>query len=372
MPSNSWSLRYRHRVLLIFAALALFGLVMIYSASHYSATFTFGDAFYYVKKQAIALVASIAFGVLGRYIPTKYIFKWRYLILFASILLLALVFVPGLGVDAYGATRWLNLGFMTIQPSEFAKFGLMFFLAGELSLRPPTKLVNLIIPMLAMLAICGLIIIEPNMSITMTVAMAAMLMLFVGGISPRYIVALGTVGAIAVPLMIIIEPYRMQRLMAFLDPWANPKAEGYQLIQSYFALANGGLFGQGLFNSRQKYLFLPFAESDFIFAIIGEELGFVGSFIVIAFYFLLVYYGIQIAKAAPTRGEMLLATGVVAIIAVQTILNIAVVSGTIPPTGVPLPFISAGGSSLMAFSLGIGVLYNIDYNTHKNVRFHTI
>ncbi len=372
MPLRNWSLRYRHRVLLIFALLALFGLVMIYSASYYSAGLEFGDPFYYVKKQGIALVASIVFVIIGATTKPQYIFKWRYAILVLSILLLALVFVPSLGVDAYGATRWLNLGFMTIQPSEFAKFGLMFFLAGEMAQHPPTTLKRLIIPILAILAICGLIIIEPNMSITMTVAMASMVLLFVGGLSTKYIIALGAVALVAVPVMIIIEPYRMQRLVAFLDPWANPKAEGYQLIQSYFALSNGGLFGEGLFNSRQKYLFLPFAESDFIFAIIGEELGFVGSLVVIAFYFLVIYFGIKIAKNAMTCGEMLLATGVVAIIAVQTLLNIAVVSGTIPPTGVPLPFISAGGSSLMAFSLGIGVLYRVDYNTHKKTSFHTI
>ncbi len=372
MPLRNWSLRYRHSVIIVFLALSVLGLVMIFSASYYSATLDFGTPYYYLNKQAIALIAGVAFLVLGSTISTTYILKLRYFVLLFSIIILALVFIPGLGVDAYGATRWLNLGFMTIQPSEFAKFGLMCFLAGELYVRPPTKIKNLIIPALSVLSICALIILEPNMSITMTVAISAMMLLFISGINKKYIIAMIALGAIAVPIMILIEPYRMQRLIAFLDPWANPKSEGYQLIQSYFALGNGGLFGQGLFNSRQKYLFLPFAESDFIFAIIGEELGFVGSLFVVFLYLILIVLGIKIAKNAPSKFDSLLVSGVISIIAVQTLLNIAVVSGTIPPTGVPLPFISAGGSSLMAFSFGIGILINVDRKTQKVSSFHTI
>ena len=371
MPSAKWSLRSRHSLFLAYISLSLVGLVMIYSASYYSAALQFGDEFYYVKKQAVALLAGVVLFVVGAHLRPNYIYKFRYVILVLSLILLAAVFIPGLGVDAYGATRWLNLGFMTIQPSEFSKFGLMLFIASELKEKPPYNLKNLLIPALATLAVCALIIFEPNMSITMTVVISAFLLMFAGGLKGKYIVSLIAVMAVAVPVMILAEPYRIQRLIAFVDPWANPKTEGYQLIQSYYALGNGGLFGTGLFNSRQKYLFLPFAESDFIFSIIGEELGFVGSAFILLIYFVIVFYGIKIAKNAPDRHSSLLAFGVVAVICVQTLLNVAVVSGTIPPTGVPLPLISAGGSSLMAFSFALGIVYGIDGNTRR-ISFHTM
>ncbi|MBQ9114597.1 MAG: FtsW/RodA/SpoVE family cell cycle protein, partial [Clostridia bacterium] len=161
---------------------------------------------------------------------------------------------------------------------------------------------------------------------------------------------------IAIPLLIILEPYRVKRLVAFVDPWANPKGEGYQLIQSYYALGSGGLFGVGLFNSRQKYLYLPFAESDFIFSVIGEELGIIGCFVVIAVYLVLIWSGIKVAIKAESNRTRMLAAGITSIIAIQTLLNIAVVSGAVPPTGVPLPYISAGGSSLMVFMFASGLL----------------
>jgi cell division protein FtsW len=159
--------------------------------------------------------------------------------------------------------------------------------------------------------------------------------------------------------LILIEPYRLDRLMAFLNPWANPKEEGYQLIQSLYSLGAGGLFGVGLFNSRQKYLFLPFAESDFIFAIIGEELGFVGALLVISIYIIIIALGIKISLNAKDRLGTYLASGITSVIAIQLLINIAVVSGSIPPTGIPMPFISAGGTSLSVFIGAIGILCNV-------------
>jgi cell division protein FtsW len=162
-----------------------------------------------------------------------------------------------------------------------------------------------------------------------------------------------------VPLLILMEPYRLNRLAAFLNPWASPLKEGYQLIQSFFALGSGGWFGVGLFNSRQKYNFLPFAESDFIFSIIGEELGFVGCVVVIAVFLLIIIRGFKIAVSAPDRFSCYLATGISSIIAIQLLINIAVVTGSIPPTGLPLPFLSAGSSSLLVFMAATGILLNI-------------
>jgi len=208
---------------------------------------------------------------------------------------------------------------------------------------------------------------EPNMSITMCVGMALILMLYIGGSPKKLFVLLVVLVAVAIPLLIILEPYRIKRILAFINPWENPKDEGYQLIQSYYALGSGGLFGVGLFRSRQKYLFLPFAESDFIFSVIGEELGLVGCIFTIAVFAVLIFAGIQTAVRAQNRYYSLLAAGLTSIIALQTLINIAVVSGSIPPTGVPLPYISAGGTSLMVFMFVSGILYNIASVTNRQL-----
>lgn len=339
--------------------LSLFGILMIYSASSYSALREFSDEFFYVKKQAIAFAAGIVFMVVGAKINLDYLRKFKWIILIVCIILLGLIFIPGLGVESYGATRWLNLGFGTIQPSEFAKFGLMIFLAGYLSENPPKNLVSLIVPLICGLGVCVLIILEPNMSITMCVGLSLLIILFVAGTPKKWFTMLFVCLAVAVPLMIILEPYRMKRLTAFINPWENPRAEGYQLIQSYYALGGGGLFGVGLFKSRQKYLFLPFAESDFIFSVIGEELGLFGCLLVIAVFAVLIFSGIKIAIRADGQYKTLLATGITSIIALQALINIAVVTGTIPPTGLPLPYVSAGGTALMTFMFASGVLINI-------------
>lgn len=207
---------------------------------------------------------------------------------------------------------------------------------------------------------CALIMLEPNMSITMCLVCVILFMFLAGGIKLRKILLLAIPLVIAVPVLIFLEPYRLKRLMAFLDPWASPKAEGYQLIQSYYALCRGGLFGVGLFQSRQKYLFLPFAESDFIFSVIGEELGLFGAMCVVIAFIFLIRYGFLIAARAKDRYKALLAAGITSVIAVQTALNLAVVTGCVPPTGLPLPFISAGGSSLVSFMSAVGVLLSVE------------
>ena len=196
---------------------------------------------------------------------------------------------------------------------------------------------------------CLLVILEPNMSITICMALILFIMLFLGGLSKKHFYFLAGCGAVAIPALIILEPYRIKRIMAFVNPWASPQGEGFQLIQSLYALGSGGLFGVGLFASRQKFLFLPFAESDFIFAIMGEEIGFVGCLIVLSVFAMLIYFLIKISLSACDRYGTLLVAGVATVIAVQTLLNVAVVTGSIPPTGLPLPFISAGSSSLIVF-----------------------
>lgn len=359
-------------VIVLAALLTVIGLVMQYSASSYAASMQFGDAFYYVKKQAIALVVAIAIAVGAVLIDTKILKKLRYVILATSCILLALVFVPGLGVENYGATRWINLGFTTFQPSDAAKFGLVIFIASCLDKKSALTMKNMLPILLATLAVCGLIMLEPNMSVTMCVGLTVLAMLFAGGCSLKHFAVMAVPVAIGVVALIFMEPYRLKRLMAFVDPWASPLGEGYQLIQSYYALGSGGLFGLGLFNSRQKYLFLTFSESDFILSIIGEETGWVGVIFLLMLFAAFAVCGMRIAMRADNRFDAYLAIGITAVTAVQTLLNVAVVSGSIPPTGIPLPFVSNGGTSLVCFWAGAGLLANVDAKSQRGFRNHKI
>ncbi|MCL2631032.1 MAG: putative lipid II flippase FtsW [Firmicutes bacterium] len=361
-------MRLRTNVLVSTLLLSVFGIVMIYSASSYSAEVHFNDSFFYVKKQALYFIGGLASMFLAIKIKLDWLEKGKWIIYIVSMVLLLMLFIPGVGLTSYGATRWISLGFITFQPSEIGKFALVILLAGHMAKYPPNKIKHLIIPVLCGLAMCVAIMLEPNMSITMCVGATLLIMLFAGGMKGKHFAVFGGITATAVPLLIFAEPYRIKRLLAFLDPWATPRGEGYQLIQSYYALGSGGLFGVGLFASRQKHLFLPFAESDFIFSVIGEELGFFGSFAVIAVFATLIISGILIAIRADSRFKSLLASGITAVIAVQTIINLAVVSGSIPPTGLPLPFVSAGGSSLVIFMFASGILMNIGKSAHSAQR----
>lgn len=350
------------------------GLVAIYSASSYSASKNYGDAFFFVKKQAAGFFAGLALMIFCIFVKTELLKKLRWVILIFSYILLALVFIPGIGLESYGAKRWISLGFVTLQPSEIAKFGLVIFIASYLDERNSDKWKRIIPVLCAGGIMCALIMLEPNMSITVCTLTVTVIMILVGGMSWKKLAVLGAPLIAAAVFLILSEPYRLDRLMAYLDPWASPKDEGYQLIQSYYAIGSGGVFGVGLFNSRQKYLFLPFAESDFIFSIICEETGFFGALGVIAVFMTLIAAGVVTALRARNHFESYLAVGLTSVIAVQTVLNIAVVSGSIPPTGLPLPFISAGGSALAVFMGAGGLLINISNrrNSHKESVLHKI
>ena len=350
-------------ILILTVLLAAFGVVAIYSASNYTARTQYGDKWYFVKKQLLGfflgIVAMIICGRVDyRRLQGKRI---RWFALLFPMLLLALVFVPGIGKSNYGATRWIGVGGITIQPSELAKYGFVVFASAYMS-QDIGKLRTFkgIMPvLLAGGGICGLIIIEPNMSVTMCVGMLMLAMLFAGGMKIRHFLVILFPLLVAVPLLIIAEPYRLSRLSAYLNPWESPKGEGYQLIQSLYALGNGGWFGVGLFRSRQKYRFLPFAESDFILSIIGEELGVVGVAFLFVVSGLLIWRGLRAAKGAEDFFSFLMATGITLVYAIQTIINALVVSGSIPPTGLPLPLISSGNTSLIITMASMGVLYAI-------------
>ena len=290
------------------------------------------------------------------------------MILAVSVVLLAIVFIPGVGITNYGARRWINLPFFTIQASEISKFGFIVFAAayiGDKTDRITTF--KGILPVVAVGGtICLLIILEPNMSVTICMALLMIVMLFLGGAKIKHLLMIILPLVAAAVVLILVEPYRFARLMAFIDPWQSPLEEGYQLIQSYYGLGAGGLFGVGLFNSRQKYLFLPFAESDFIFSVIGEEFGLSGCAVVMIAYVFIIRRALKIAMGAPDRFGSLLCSGIAAIIAIQVMVNIAVVTGSIPPTGLPLPFISSGSSGLIVFMSSIGVLNSVKRRSPKS------
>ena len=343
----------------IAVGLSLFGLLMQYSASGYAALTRYGDEFFYLKKQSIALFAALGCMLFFSRVEPRSLAKLSPVFLVVSIGLLAALFIPGLGVEMYGATRWLDLGLGTVQPSEFAKFALVLFMASVLAEKREIGFGRFALCAFAAASVCVLIMLEPNMSIAVLVALVAMFMLFVCGVRLKWFAALSVPAVAGAVLLIVAEPYRLKRLLAFLDPWASPLGEGYQLIQSYYALGSGGMFGVGLFNSRQKYLFLPFAESDFVFSVVGEELGFVGCVAVIAAFCALIWYGFRTASRAEDAFSAFAAAGLTSVIAFQTLLNIAVVTGSIPPTGLPMPFLGYGGSSLVTFCSAVGMIDSI-------------
>ncbi len=345
--------------------LALLGAVFIYSASRYSAKATYGDEFYFVKKQVIGIILGVFCMLASCIFNYEKLKKFNIPLAIITPILLLLVFVPGIGVENYGAKRWIGLGFFTLQPSEIAKFSLILFSATYTS-KHPEKCFTLLgcLPVIIYgLILCGLIIAEPNMSITVCVATLMITMLFSAGLKIKYFIIILVPAVIFAIILILAEPYRLSRLSAFLDPWSSPKGEGYQLLQSLYALGSGGWFGVGLFKSRQKYAFLPFAESDFILSVIGEEIGFVGIFFFFLLLAFIIFRGLKIALRAKDTFGFLLAVGITMIFGIQTVVNALVVTGSIPPTGLSLPLVSSGNTSIIIFLTEMGVLHNVSKDT---------
>lgn len=357
-------LRCRSDALIIIGivfALVCFGCLMVYSASFYSANYHYGNKYFFLIKQILGVVMGICAMIFFIFFDYHLLAKLKWWIVGVTFVLLSLVFIPGLGMESYGAKRWVSLFGFSIQPSEIAKFALVIFIASYMSENhDKVKTLKGHFPVLVVGGLmCVLIMLEPSMSVTMCIGFVTLFMLIIGGMSRKHTLMFSIPAGALVPFLIILEPYRLKRLLAFIDPWASPQGEGFQLIQSLYSLGDGGWFGVGLFNSRQKYLFLPFAESDFILSIIGEEIGFIGTSLLMLVILFLVYRLIKIAIGAKDRFGAMLVSGVAFIIAVQTLLNIAVVTGSIPPTGLPLPFISSGGTAVMVFMAGIGICLNV-------------
>lgn len=303
--------------------MALFGCVMIYSAGCYVGKVQYGSEWYFVNKQLIGVVLGAVAMFAAAFIPYRKLKKLKIPLIVVAFVLLALVFVPGVGVTNYGATRWVGFGSFTIQPSEIAKYAFVLFAAAHFAsnYKKAASFAGILPVLLVGTGLCVLIIAEPNMSITMCVGLLMLALVFLSGTNLKTFAVMLVPFVVAVPVLIILEPYRLQRLSAFLDPWASPKDEGYQLIQSLYALGNGGWFGVGLFNSTQKYRFLPFAESDFILSVMGEELGFVGLVVFFLACFFLIARGLKVASECNDRFGYLLAAGITLVYGIQVIVN---------------------------------------------------
>ncbi len=343
--------------------LVLFGLIMVFSASYYSSISQDGNPYgYFVRHGAwvIAGLAVMAFGALLDYRKYK---KWAIPILIVSVILLVLVLTP-IGQTTNGATRWIKIGPVTIMPGEIAKIAAIIFVAWFLS-EDAGRIKSLtrgILPLLGIIALYGALIVkQPNLSTAITVCGIIIAMMLVAGLKWRYVATAGGIGAAGILSIALFmkDTYWYNRLTSFTDPFQDALGDGYQAVQSLLALGSGGLFGVGLGKSVQKNLYLPEPQNDFILAIIGEELGYIGVLLLIALYCLFIWRGIHIALNAPDQFGLLLASGIVLMVAIQVILNIAVVTSSMPPTGINLPFISYGGNALLIFMFSAGVLLNI-------------
>lgn len=345
--------------------LVCFGIVMVFSSSFYMAQHNekIKDSYYFLKTQSRwAIIGLIAMIIMSNFSYWR-LKKYANLMLIGCIGLLIALLIFGEPIN--NAKRWFVIAGVSIQPSEIAKFALIVFLAASISkdkdrIKKPFRGFAYYLAITGILF--GLIFMQPNLSTASSIVILSMVILFVSGAKFLHIgtvIGLGVLGLVFLLQKVDPTDYRIKRYLTFLDPWADPLDDGFQVIQSLYSLGSGGLFGMGLGQSRQKFLFLPYAETDFIFAIIGEELGFVGASLIIVLFLILIWRGIRIALTAPDLFGCLLATGITAVIGIQTAINIAVVTSSMPATGLPLPFISAGGSSLAFFMASIGVLLNI-------------
>ncbi|WP_442603771.1 stage V sporulation protein E [Paenibacillus sp. KN14-4R] len=338
------------------------GVIMVYSASAVLAFHQYGDWYFYLKRQLLFAVL----GVVAMFITmnTDYWLwkKYAKIILLLCFALLVIVLIPGIGVIRGGARSWIGIGSFGIQPSEFAKMGIIIFLAKWLSEEQSriTEFTKGLLPPLGLVGLAfGLIMLQPDLGTGVVLVGTAVLMIFIVGARLRHLSYFAIAGVMGFIGLIIAAPYRLDRIVAFMDPWKYPLDEGYQIIQSLLAIGPGGLVGLGLGMSRQKYSYLPEPQTDFIFSIISEELGFIGGSFVLLLFMILVWRGMRVAITAPDTFGSLLAVGIVGMVAVQVIINIGVVIGMFPVTGITLPFISAGGSSLTLMLTSLGVLLNI-------------
>ena len=343
-------------------ALAILGTVMVFSASAVRAdTEHAGDGYYYFKRQIFFLVAGIMALVVGAAIPYGVWEKSVIALLGITVFLLVLVLTPA-GYTANNASRWFRIGPVSLQIGEFAKLVMVMYMARYLASRGERirSEPKLIIPPLAVMAVVFFLVAsEPDLGTAMFIGMLGCVMLFVSGVPGRFLAGIGLAAMPVIAYLIMAKDFRVQRMKAFLDPWKEYDGSGFQLVQSYVAFGDGGLFGTGLGAGKSKLFFLPESHTDFILSVIGEEMGFVGVAIVLALFGVLIVKGMKVSAAAPDSFGAILGAGLTLMIGLQALINCMVVLGLLPTKGLPLPFISYGGSSLLTSMIAAGILMNV-------------
>ncbi|MCI5789187.1 MAG: putative lipid II flippase FtsW [Tenericutes bacterium] len=345
--------------------LSLFGLIMIYSASSIWAEYKFSDSFHYLKYQLLFFIVGLVLMFIVSKIDYKLYYKKANTILICCFILLILVLIPGIGSVRNGSRSWFGIASFGIQPSEAAKLGLIIFTSKYLS--KSNKFLKSykegVFPILGITFLFfGLIMLEPDLGTGVILVVAITALLFISGVNMKFFYGLGLLGVIGLVALIVIAPYRMDRITAFINPWKDASGTGFQIIQSLYAIGPGGLLGTGFLNSIQKHFYLPEPQTDFIFSIIAEEFGVVGAFIVVGLFSLILYRGIKIALNSKDLFAKYLSLGIIFQLIFQALMNLMVVIGLIPVTGVTLPFLSYGGSSLLVSMVSIGILLNISRN----------
>lgn len=363
----------KHRApdyILLAAILSLIciGVVMVYSASTSLSYALVGHAWHFILRQILWTVL----GTIALYATSRINYrKWQQLAglgIVGTILLLLLVWMPGIGVTIQGSSRWFDLGVVRVQPSEIAKVTLLIWLADKLARRPGrlTSFVRGTLPLLTAAGLVALLILlQPDLGTAVAIVLVFGLVLFVAGLPLGQILVLGGVGAVLLAQLIRRAPYRFERFLAFLDPWKDPLDTGYQIIQSLYAIGTGGLFGRGWGGGLQKQFFLPEPHNDFIFSTIAEELGFTGGVVLIFLFAVVAVRGMRIALRAPDRFAALVATGITGMVVSQAMINVAVVTASVPVTGITLPLVSYGGSSLLIVMASLGILLNISKHSSE-------
>lgn len=342
--------------------ISIFGIIMIYSASSIWAEYKYNDSLKYVKNQALFFIIGLILMFLVSKINYKFYLKKSNILLIGFIILLILVLIPGVGMVRNGSRSWFGIGSFGIQPSEFTKLALIIFTSKYL-MNNEKNMKNIkkgVLPILCVLFfVFGLIMLQPDFGTGMIIVISIIGLLFVGGVSMKFFIGLGIIGVLGITGLIIIAPYRLARILSFLNPWSDPLGSGFQIIQSLYAIGPGGLFGFGFLNSRQKHFYLPEPQTDFIFSIISEEFGFLGIVIVVTLFLTIIITGFKISKNCKDLFGKYLSFGIMFQLSFQALLNLMVVVGLIPVTGVTLPFLSYGGSSLLITLCSIGVILNI-------------
>ena len=353
--------------LLFFTVIILiaFGLLMIYSSSSIWADYKFNDSFHYVKYQGVFFIIGLLLMIIISKIDYHLYYKYSNIILLVSFILLVLVLIPGIGSIRNGSRSWFGIGPFGIQPSEAAKISLIIFTSKYLSLseRYIKNYFVGIIPILIVACIFfGLIMLQPDLGTGLILFLSIISILFIAGVPISFFACGGVIGILGVIILIVIAPYRMDRITSFINPWKDELGTGFQIIQSLYAIGPGGLLGNGYLKSIQKHFYLPEPQTDFIFSIIAEEFGVVGAFIVVGLFIIIFFRGVNIACKCNNLFGKYLVFGILFQLIFQAIMNLCVVVGLIPVTGVTLPFISYGGSSLIISMISIGIILNVSRN----------